>query len=179
MIEDGKTQGTSHRNQPFTLRQKPSAHCPETPVTMPALTPAQLAQAKRLYTKDGYGLEAVGRRFGLSRKAMTRVFMRAEVPIRSPWRVAESTKEMALKAFKRGDAVKVIAARFHVAPSSVTYWARSSGLARPPGRPSTGVRPLPAPVPLRRRCPVEGCYCITTDRVCAHGHEIYPEATNE
>jgi len=134
----------------------------------------------RLYC-DGVALATITKRAGCGRRYIHRILQEQGV---RPRRLCygDLTPQI-IRMIGRGMKYTDIAATLHVSKSTVCSYARQAGVSRANGRPPTGKRPVaprtPKTKPLRRRCPVDGCYDITTKPVCRNGHVVYEELTDE
>ena len=118
----------------------------------------------------------VGKLFGVSPNAVRAAVVDGGNWRTAPIRLSLDQKDAILDQVRAGEPIKEIARNLHVSQSTVSYYTRAAGLQRANGRPpSRRGGPLAPEKALRRRCPVEGCYDITTNPRCRHGHVVYEE----
>lgn len=144
------------------------------------LTPDGIASLREAYAAMPNYMQ-VGKLFGVSPAAVKTAVVDGGHWKPAPVRLSLDRREAILAKFRAGEPVRQIARDLKVSQSTVCFYARQAGLSRANGRPPRGPTKARAPVPegLRRRCPVDGCYDITTNPTCRNGHEVYREATDE
>ena len=139
------------------------------------LTPDRIAELREAYGAMRNYMQ-VGKLFGVSPAAVEAAVQRGGHWRTAPVKLSLDQKDAILAKLRAGNAIKQIARDLHVSTSTVSYYGRQAGLSRANGRPASRVGvAMTAPAPLRRRCPVEGCYDITTSPTCRWGHTIFTE----
>ena len=143
------------------------------------MTPDNIAAFREAY-EAMHNYAQVGQLFGVSPEAVKTAVVHGGHWKPAPIRLTLDQREAILAKFTAGEPVHQIARDLRVSHSTICFYARQAGLQRANGRPRSrrGVVMIPER-PLRRRCPVNGCYDITTNPICKRGHEIYREATDE
>ena len=141
----------------------------------------QLAEAYRRHASS----TDIGAWYHVPRQTVIRAARKFGVPIRpqgSGPKITPATQRRILDLVRQGLRYADIAAQLGISKASVTSYTRQAGLSRSNGRPRTGTPTTGTrrrQKPLRRRCPVDGCYDITTNPVCRNGHVVYEELTDE
>jgi len=151
---------------------------------IPRTVDLQRWQAIRARYEEGYGIGDVAKHFRIRRCTVRDIIIRLGGSLRpngSRTRITPGLHAQILDLRrKRPDLTnQEIADTLDVGKTTVARYTRQAGLGRPSAR--NRFRPyIPAkPKPLRRRCPVDGCYDITTKPVCRNGHVVYEELTDE